>query len=322
MQVLHQLPRFADPKILGDWETMDDCGIYLITDNLAIVQTIDCLTPIADDPYIFGQIVAANSLSDVYAMGAQPLTALSFISFPVKEMEKETIRKILAGLFDKVKEAGAVILGGHTLKDSEVKCGLAVTGIVEPNKIVTNSNAQVGDKLILTKPLGIGVITTAAKGNLAPSDVVERANHLMTQLNKVALEEMLKIGVNSATDVTGFGLLGHALEMARASGVNFRIFMENVPIIEGASLLAKDGLFPEGSLKNLAYVKPRVDFSSAVSQEERLLLADAQTSGGLLISVGADKSEELITTLKKRGMEYPAIIGEVLEGEGKIFVEK
>ncbi len=168
MQVLHQLLKFSDPNCLGDWEKMDDCGIYRLTDNLAIVQTIDCLTPIADDPYIFGQTVAANSLSDVSAMGAKPLTALSFISFPVKEIAKETIRKILKGLFDKVKETNAVILSGHTLKDIEVKCGLAATGVIKPNKIVRNCNAQVGDRLILTKPLGIGVITTAAKANLAP----------------------------------------------------------------------------------------------------------------------------------------------------------
>lgn len=320
MQVLHQLAKFEDPNLLFGWDTMDDAGAYAINGARAIVQTIDVLTPIANDPYIFGQIVAANSLSDLYAMGVKPITALSFISFPVGVVDNKVIQQILAGVADKVKESGAVILGGHTIKDTEIKCGLAVTGIAEPKKIVKNSNAQIGDKLILTKPLGIGIITTALKADLAPAQAEEKANYHMCQLNRIAMEKMLEIGINSATDIAGFGLLGHALEMAQVSKVNFRIFADKVPIIEEAFALAKESLFPEGSVKNYEYIRQNVCFTHQINQELKMLLCDAQTSGGLFISARADKLQELVETLKKAGVECATIIGDVLEGEGQIFV--
>ncbi len=270
----------------------------------------------SDDPYIFGQIVAANSLSDLYAMGARPITALVFISFPEKGVRKETVRMILKGVMDKVKEAKAVVLGGHTLKDVEVKCGLAVTGLVEKRMIITKNNARVGDKLILTKPLGIGVITTARKANLAPLKTVKEANYYMCQLNKVAMKEMVKVGVNSATDITGFGLLGHAWEMVEGSGVDFNIYVDKVPIIEGAIKLAKEGLFPAGSTKNFHFLRDKVSFSKEVPREIQMLLCDAQTSGGLLISVSPQKAEGLLKNFKRRNLKASAIIGEVI-GKGK-----
>jgi selenide,water dikinase len=309
------LPGFEDKNRLVGWENMDDAGVYALDNNLAIVQSIDVITPVSDDPYIFGQIVAANSLSDIYAMGAKPITAMVFLSFPVEKIEKEIIGKILKGLADKVKEAEAVILGGHTLKDTEVKCGLAVTGICDRNKVITNSNARIGDKLILTKPLGIGIITTAIKADLVPEETISEAHYYMCQLNKTAMEKMLSVGVNSATDITGFGLLGHALEMAKASRVDFHIYCHKVPMIEGAIPLAKEGLFPNGSVKNFLYLKEKVYFSSGVSQEWQMLLCDAQTSGGLLIAVSDSKAERLLKGLKEAGLRASAIIGEVA-GEG------
>ncbi len=321
-QVLSRLPKFTDPKILVGGETMDDAGVYQLRDDLAIVQTVDILTPIADDPYVFGQIAAANSLSDIYAMGAKPLTALCVVSFPVGEVDNETISKMLEGVSAKIKEAEAALLGGHTLKDTEIKCGLAVTGIVAPDKIITNSAAMPGDRLILTKPLGIGIISTALKVVLAPEGAIEKANFYMCQLNKIACETMVESGVSSATDITGFGLLGHTLEMAEFSNVSVKIFAREVPIINEARELAKLSLFPAGSVKNYEFVKPKVQFSKGISEEMQMLLCDAQTSGGLLIAVPNDKSIELLNLLQERGLTSANIIGEVTESkERRIYVE-
>lgn len=322
MQVLHQLPKFDDPNILVGGDAMDDAGVYKIDQNLAIVQSVDVLTPIADDPYIFGQIVAANALSDIYAMGAKPLTALCIISYPPDRVKTDVIVKILNGLGNKTKEAGAVIIGGHTLKDVEIKCGLAVTGIVRPDQIITNRNARYGDKLILTKPLGTGIVSTALKANLSPTQAVDKINFYMSQLNRDAAEAMVEFGVSSATDITGFGLLGHAWEMAEMSNVSMKIYHKEVPIIEEAFALAKMSLFPQGSIKNFEFVKPKVNFSERLSEEVRILLYDAQTSGGLLISIANRKASKLLNLLHKKGLSAAKIIGEVIEPkEKRIYVE-
>ncbi len=320
MQVLQQLPEFTDPRLLVGGETADDAGVYRVADELALVLTVDVLTPIADDPYVFGQIAAANSLSDVYAMGGRPVVALNIIAFPVGEIGHETIRAILAGVRDKVREAGAVIAGGHTLKDSEVKCGLAVTGLVHPDRVVRNVGANPGDVLILTKPLGIGIITTALRANLASREAVAAANRVMSQLNRTAAAVMVEVGVNAATDVTGFGLLGHAWEMAQSGGIDILIHADRVPIIAEAIELARQSLFPVGSLKNYSFIRERADFAAGVTEELRLLLCDAQTAGGLLMAVAAERKDRLLDRLLTRGVEAATVIGEVVVGNGRLQV--
>ncbi len=301
---------------------MDDAGVYALNDNTAIVQTVDILTPVADDPHIFGQIAAANSLSDVYAMGATPITALCFVGFPVGEIDNETIRTILEGVTYKIKETEACLIGGHTTKDVELKCGLAVTGIVAPDKVVTKNQAKPGDAVVLTKPLGMGVISTAAKVDAASDQAVEKANFYMCQLNKIACEVMTEIGVSSATDVTGFGLLGHASEMAELSDVSIIIHSDQVPIIEEAFELAKKTLFPGGTVKNFEFIKPRTEFARNINFELQMLLSDAQTSGGLLISVPKERSHALLYLLRKKGVSAAQVIGEITEPRAKrIYVE-
>lgn len=322
MQVLHQLPKFDDPRILVGGTHMDDAAVYKIDEHTAIVQTVDILTPIADDPYVFGQIVAANSLSDIYAMGAKPITALSIVCYPPEKIDSKIVNRMLKGAIDKVKEANACIIGGHTLKDTEIKCGLTVTGFVAPDKVVTNKTAKPGDKLILTKPLGTGIISTAIKANLAPTDLIKQINDNMCQLNKDACDAMLEIGVSSATDITGFGLLGHTFEMAEASNVSVLINASQVPIIEETLDLAKMGLFPSGSVMNFEFVKPKAQFAQNVNSELQMLLCDAQTSGGLLISVPTERSDTLIKLLIEKGVMSARIIGEVVDPkEKKIYVE-
>jgi len=318
---LQQLPQFEHPSLLVSGATYDDAGVYRLDPEKAAVLTIDVLTPVADDPYTFGQIAAANGLSDVYAMGGRPLVVLCYLGYPVNELAPQQAQAILAGVWDKVAEADAVVIGGHTTKDMEVKCGVAVMGLVHPQKVVTNAAAQPGDRLILTKPLGLGIITTALRANLAPAAAVVRANQVMTRLNRPAAEAMIAVGVNAATDVTGFGLLGHAWEMAQASKVELVIEADRVPIIPEAHELAGQSLFPEGSVKNYGFMKSRADFSSSIGEGLRLLLCDAQTSGGLLISVARERSAELLDRLHAAGVNDAAVIGHVAAGAGRLRVE-
>jgi selenide,water dikinase len=320
MQVLQQLPVVTNSNLLVGGETLDDAGVYALDDAKAVVLTVDVLTPIADDPYTFGQIAAANSLSDVYAMGGRPIATLTILGYPVGEIEHHVIQKVLAGVADKVREAGAVVAGGHTIKDTELKCGLAVFGLVHPQRILRNSTARPGDQLVLTKPLGIGIITTAVRADLAPARAIEQANYLMSQLNRAACEVMCTVGVNAATDVTGFGLLGHAWELAHASKVDLLLHAAQVPIIPEAIDLARQGLFPAGSLKNLEFMRQRVEFAPTVSEDLRGLLADAQTSGGLLIAVPAAKTPRLLALLHEAGVTDAAVIGSVEPGAGRIRV--
>jgi selenide,water dikinase len=302
-------------------ETSDDAGVYRLNPDQAVVLTVDVLTPVVDDPYTFGQVAAANSLSDVYAMGGKPLAALCVLGYPVGEIEHETIRTILTGVWDKVREAGAVIAGGHTMKDMELRCGLSVTGAVHPNRVITNAAARPGDAVILTKPLGIGIITTALRANLVSAETIAQASRVMSELNDSAAETMLACGAQSATDITGFGLLGHAWEMAQASRVDIVIEAHSVPIIPEAFELARQSLFPVGSVKNYQFMKSRADFARSVPDELQMLLCDAQTSGGLFIAIPAELASELVERLHSNGVIQAAQVGHVTPGTGRVRVE-
>lgn len=320
MQVLRQLPKFDNPNILAGYDSLADAGVYALTDKLAIVQTVDVLTPIADDPYVFGQIAAANSLSDVYAMGGKPVTALNIIGFPSK-LDLSILEKIVQGGINKIKEADAVILGGHTIKDQELKYGLAVTGIIDRNKLVVNDKAKPGDKLILTKLLGTGTIATALKKGIASQSAINKINKSMCQLNRKASEAMQRIGVNACTDITGFGLLGHAFQIAKLSNVGLKIYTNEVPIFEEAYDYAAQKMFPGGSLSNFDYIKPYLKSAPSVNQDIQMLLCDAQTSGGLLIAVSPEKGNKLLNTLHRSDVPNARIIGEIIASKSpKIYL--
>lgn len=313
-------PGQPDPNLLVGLDTSDDAGVYQINDDTAIIQTVDFFTPIVDDPYLFGQIAAANSLSDVYAMGGRPITAMNIICFPTKKLELKVLADILRGGADKIREAGAILLGGHSVEDNEPKYGLSVTGIVHPDKVLTNAGAMPGDVLVLTKPLGTGIITTAIKGELASLEEVDGVIQVMAALNKNAAEAMAAVGVNGCTDITGFGLLGHASEMARGSKVSMTIWSELVPVLKKVRDYVRMGIVPAGTRGNLKYVSQFVDFEPNILEEDRLILSDATTSGGLLISVPGQKSQQLMKELADRGVREAAVIGEVGEGSGRLIV--
>lgn len=311
-QVLRQLSPVADPNLLVGPEHFADAGIYRLREDLALVLTTDFFPPLVDDPYVFGQIAAANSLSDIYAMGARPVTALNIVGFPDQELPVEVLGEILRGGADKVREAGAVIVGGHSVRDAEVKYGLAVTGVVDPRKFVSNRGAKPGDRLILTKPLGSGVLTTAAKKELiAPADLAQ-AIEVMTQLNDRASAAMMANGASAATDITGFGLIGHAFELAEASGVSITLPSSAVPLMERVIDLARGGCLTRAHRTNREFVDAML---RAEGIEPALLgvLCDAQTSGGLLISIDASRAAALLVALRHQGCPLAAEIGWVEE---------
>ena len=294
-------------------EERDDAGVYKVTREAAVVQTLDFITPVVDDPYLYGQIAAANSMSDVFAMGAKVITALNIVAYDSCHVDTQMLQQILRGGLDKVLEAGGEIIGGHTVEDLEMKYGLCATGIVHPDRIIRNNTGKVGDKIILTKPLGLGVITTSIKADLASHTAIDEAVYYMTMLNKSASECAVKIGVNAMTDVTGFGLMGHLLEMTTAQK-SIEINSEQVPLIESAFELAEMGMFPGGSFRNRDYISKFVKPSkNSNSEDEIMLLYDAQTSGGLLISVEPNKAEKLLDILRESGHIRAVIIGEVIE---------
>jgi len=319
--ILSQLPLPNDPNLLVGINTADDAGVYKLTDEIALIQTVDFFTPIVDDPYTYGQIAAANSLSDVYAMGGRPVTALNIVGFHQKFFSLDVLVEILKGGADKAAEANTVIVGGHTIMDEELKYGLSVSGIIHPEKIITNAGAKPGDKLVLTKPLGTGIISTALKSGINLGELEKQANEVMTTLNKTASEVMQEIGVNAATDVTGFGLLGHAYEMAAGSKVGFKIWTSEVPFFEGVIPLITEGFVPGGTNNNRYYLDGKVILPGDISWEQSTLLFDAQTSGGLLISVPENKLDRLTSELKRKGVGTVAVIGEALnEHPGKIEI--
>ena len=311
-----------DPNLIVGMERAEDAGVYKLSDDLAIIQTVDFFTPIVDDPYMFGQIAAANALSDVYAMGGKPLTAMNIVCFPIKTMDISILREILKGGLDKMKEAGVTLVGGHSVEDSELKYGLSVTGTIHPLKVLTNVGAKVGDRLILTKPLGTGIINTAIKGGMATEDSIEMVTRYMASLNKRASEIMQEIGANACTDVTGFGLLGHAFEMIQGTGKGIIIHVPDVPILPEAVNFAEMGMVPGGTYRNKEFRINKVDIDPAQSPYLIDILFDPQTSGGLLIAVPEEKAGELVKRLRKEGIEDAAIIGKVVNDTQERIVVK
>ena len=312
-QILKGLPLPKNPKVLVGLDTSDDAGVYQINDEVALVQTVDFFTPIVDDPFTFGQIAAANALSDVYAMGGTPLTGMNLVAFPIKTLSPSILKEILLGGLSKMKEAGVALVGGHSIEDPEIKYGLAVTGVVHPKKILTNAKAKIGDKLVLTKPLGTGIIATALKGKMASEEAVGKIVESMVTLNQTASEWMKKFGAHACTDITGFGFIGHALEMAIASRVGMIIQSKAVPIFQEAMEYAKLGLIPGGAYSNRDFFSCRVEVHPDVPDLLVNIFYDPQTSGGLLISLPSDKADKLAATLKKEGLIHSNIVGEVVE---------
>ena len=310
--MLGKLARQHDPNVLVGFDTADDAGVYKISATQALVQTVDFFTPIVDDPYTFGQIAATNSLSDVYAMGGRPLSALAIVCFPEKG-DLDVLQQILAGGLSKMMEAGCTVIGGHSVRDPEIKFGYAVTGTVHPERVWANANAQVLDALILTKGLGTGVISTAIKQGKAKQSWIDAASRSMTTLNAKAAEVAAsgKFVIHAATDITGFGLIGHAREMAAGSGVSLRIDSARVPLLEGALDCVRAGLVPGGLKNNREFAECLVSYGQSVPEEIRTILFDPQTAGGLLLSAARADTEALLTALRNAGV--PAVeIGEVL----------
>jgi len=312
-----------DENVLVGLGHSDDASVYKLTDDIAIIQSVDFFTPVVDDPYMFGQIAAANSLSDIYAMGGTPKTAMNVVGFPINVLGPEVLGKILQGANDKAKEAGVHTVGGHSVDDQEPKFGLSVTGTVHPDKFYKNIGAKEGDLLVLTKPLGIGILTTAIKRDLLSDAEIEKTTMIMATLNKVASETLKEFHPSAVTDVTGFGLLGHAYEMASGSKVSLQIDYAKVPILPPAEQLAKDNIFPGGSWKNHKWLEDNVAYSENIATYEQAILCDAITSGGLLISMPADEAESYIKQLQVKQAIPAHIIGEVIEQDEKtIYVSK
>lgn len=310
-QVLCHLPEFHDPRLLVGFSGSDDAAVYKVKEDLAIIQTLDFFTPVVDDPYTFGQIAAANSLSDVYAMGGEPVLALNILCFPGC-LSLDVMKGILQGGVDKVKEAGAFLVGGHTVQDNEPKYGLSVMGTVHPDNIKTNSGAKIGDVLLLTKPIGVGIVNTAIKGEMADEDTYRWAVEIMVTLNRDAARAMQKAGANGCTDITGFGLMGHSHEMAVASQVTLEIWKDRVPVIEGAARFARMGLVPGGAYTNKKYLEGKAYLKDVDPVMEDILF-DPQTSGGLLVSLPEDKVDRYIKELKSSYHIDVSVIGRVRE---------
>ena len=295
--------------------------MYKLRDNLAIIQTVDFFTPIVDDPYTFGQIAVTNSLSDVYAKGGRPLTAMNIVCFPVKTMDLSILREILLGGLNKMREAGVVLVGGHSIEDAELKYGISVTGVIHPDRVILNQGAKVGDRLILTKPLGTGIISTALKGGEASKAAVAKSVSSMTTLNKKASELMLTVDVHACTDITGFGLLGHACEMIEGTDVGMVIYSDAVPYFPEAKEYAEMGFVPGGTARNREFRLKMVNINKNVSKVMIDILFDPQTSGGLLMSVPAAEAEPLVRRTHRAGIKHDTIIGEVVaKPKGKIVV--
>jgi selenide, water dikinase len=321
LSLLAGLPPIVDPNVLVGHSTSDDAAVYRITDDLALILTTDFFTPVVDRPYDFGAVAAANALSDVYAMGGTPMTALSLVGFPSGALPPEVLAEILHGAVDKAKEAGIAIIGGHTIQTDEPIFGLAVVGRAQPGSIITNSGARPGDFLVLTKPLGLGIITTAAKRNEDDQDAISEAIALMTTLNRDASMIMVEAGVHALTDVTGFGLLGHLRGMAAASGVSAHVWTDLVPSLPAARDYVQKGIAPGGSHANLRFLSDWVDYDTDITNHERLLLCDAQTSGGLLAALPGDRVGQVVRKLQIAGAASAALIGSIEAGSpGRIHV--
>ncbi len=310
-----------DANLLVGMDRPDDAGVYRVSDELALILTLDFFTPIVDDPYDFGQIAVVNALSDVYAMGGVPKLAMNIICFPVKEMDISVLESVLRGGMDKMVEAGVLLVGGHSVEDREIKYGLSVTGMVHPEKVLKNTGARPGDALVLTKPLGTGIIATAVKGEMADPAVEQKVVSSMKMLNRIPAEVMAGYDVHACTDITGFGLLGHACEMIEGTGVGMRIFSSRVPIFPEAIEYAGMGLIPAGAYRNEGFRKAMVEVSQGVGDDLRMALYDPQTSGGLLIAIPANQAEGIVSQLHARGITEAAVMGEISARDpGRIIV--
>jgi selenide, water dikinase len=314
------LPEFDDPNLLIGAGSFSDAGVYRLQDNLLLVQTVDFFPPLVDDPFVFGQVAAANALSDVFAMGARPLTALNIVGFPDDQLDLAVLQRILAGGAERVIAAGAVIVGGHSVRDAEIKYGLSVTGVVDPERLLTNAGARPGDRLVLTKPLGTGFITTAAKAQDCPQDVLDRAIAAMIQMNHIGRDAAHAASAHAATDITGFGLAGHGGEMARASGVTLCFDVSRLPELDGALELARRGYQTRASYSNREYLAAEMRCDPGVDRDRVELAFDPQTSGGLLIAVPEPRADELVRRARADGAEGAAVIGEVVERQAVSLV--
>lgn len=309
MHVLHRLPKFDNADVIVGTETSDDAGVFRLRPDLAIVNTVDFFTPIVDDPYTFGQIAAANALSDIYAMGAEPRTALNIVGFPVGQMDIDVLGEILKGGAEKVREAGAVVIGGHSIIDEELKYGLAITGVIHPDRVIRNVGIQEGDALVLTKRLGTGIITTALKKRKVPEESIQAAVSSMIALNSNAATIMLKFPVHACSDVTGYGLLGHALEMAGGGKVTLVLKSAQLPLLPGAIQLAEKGVLTGGCKRNRDYLKDKISIDPSVSEGLVEVAFDPQTSGGLLIALPKKFAGKLVEELLANGVSSATAIG-------------
>jgi selenide, water dikinase len=318
-RALSGLPRILDPAVLVSSETCDDAGVYRIDDERALVQTVDVFTPVVDDPYVFGEIAAANSVSDVYAMGGRPLTALAVVAFPIETLSARIMNRMLQGGFDKLREADTVVIGGHSIKDREIKFGFAVTGIVHPDRIVTNASAEPGQVLILTKPIGTGILSFASQIGRSRPEWLEATARSMASLNRTAAEVMIKAGVRCATDVTGFGLIGHSGEIARQSGVDIELRAEAVPLFEGVRECVREGLIPGGVERNRESAAGILERDPDVGEDLESILCDPQTSGGLLMCVAPERAGDLLRALHDQGIRAATVIGRITgRSDGRI----
>jgi selenide,water dikinase len=312
----------ADPRVLVGAAAGDDAGVYQLSDGTAIVQTVDVFTPSVDDPYLFGQVAAANSVSDIYAMGGRPLVALSIVGFPIGTVPEKVLHEILRGGIDKMAEAGVAVIGGHSIKDAEIKAGFAVTGVVDPKHLTLRAGARPGDVLILTKPIGTGIVAFAAQIDRAPASALDAAARSMTTLNKTAAEAMLQFGAHGCTDITGFGLIGHLAEMAAGSSTDVEIIWDDIPLLPGVLELVGQGVIPGGVERNRESSGAAATLGKGVEQVMLEVCMDAQTSGGLLIAVPRKKADALLARLHARGVTEAAVIGKVRgKGAGRVFIE-
>jgi selenide,water dikinase len=309
VQVLHALPKFDHPDLIVGTETSDDAGVFRLRSDLAIVNTVDFFTPIVDEPYVFGQIAGANALSDVYAMGGEPKTALNIVCFPKGKMDLQILGEILKGGAEKVQEAGAVVIGGHSIIDDEIKYGMAITGVIRPDRVIRNVGIQAGDALVLTKPLGTGIITTALKKGKAPKESVQEAVAAMTTLNKTASQIMRNYPVHACSDITGYGLLGHGMEMASGSSVTLIFDSAKLPLLPRARRLAEKGFLTGGCKRNREYLKDKINIEKSLRVGVVEVALDPQTSGGLLIALAERHATKLIEELQANGVKSAVRVG-------------
>jgi selenide,water dikinase len=319
---MRDLPLIQDPNLLTGFEHADDAGVYKLSADLALVQTVDFFTPTVDDPFTFGQIAATNALNDVYAMGGKPLTAMNIVCFPIKTMDKSVLREVMRGGLYKMREAGVLLVGGHSVEDNEIKYGLSVTGVIHPDKVLFNRGAKAGDNLILTKPLGTGIISTAIKAQEASSEMITRAISCMTQLNKKTSEMMIAAGdIHACTDITGFGFLGHACEMIEGSDVGMNINSAAVPIFTGLQELVETGFVPGGLYRNKNFRISQIETADTCPAWLLDVFFDPQTAGGLFFSLPRKKAQNLVEKMRRSGIGDAAVVGEVVAGHpGKIFI--